>query len=570
MKINRSIWIIPLLLWVGLSISAQSRYIFAQPDSMEVRWMYYPQDTTAIDDTIIKTFHYPHGERRYYQELIDGRRRLYFSRGLIDGDSLYVMYCTGYFEIKTGTFLEKLNIRTGQSYWTERYDGRTMDASELPQHIYKDKEGHIVILGFRGDYYGYKNSRFYKRVYDGHTGTLLRHTYGEMGRPNTPQLKFSDIYRWSHLYPHGDSSYTYFSNEHSYYNWTTFEHHGPQMLRYELDEFGHKLDSSGIIITEPARYYFQFLGDIMPLNDTTMVVIRFGRNTLFTTDTTRREYHLEFLSKDDLHSIRSVDISTVFDSTLDGSQMHLERVTPEYIIVFLSREKKPRRYDQVIGIFDHEGRVLDRIVIDSVPGAGDLRPTTFSSVFYKSKEEVYLASTVFIKRERKFDLVLMSKKFGEKIKVIGRWRINKPDAEMLPRELIPLEGGDFLIKFRYHLFKLNSKTGVYSGYLQQHIWGRISGDALVAGVDLFTPVLGKSYEIRLSPNPSDGYSSVLFDHPFSGSIAMVDGLGEEVYRSALHRVESVQLPLQGMLAGTYYVRAVEEDGTVYHGKLVVR
>ncbi len=570
MKINRSILVVLLLLLSVLSVSAQEPYIFSQPDSMEIRWMYYPQDTTVNHDTLLKTFYYPHGrEREILQYLVDGRRRLFFSRGVIDGDSLYVMYSTGYYEINTGTFLEKLNIRTGQSYWTERYDGRTMDASELPQHIYKDKEGHIVILGFRGDYYGYKNSRFYKRVYDAHTGTLLRHTYGERDKPNTPQLITSDIYRWSHLNPHGDSSYTYFSNEHSYYTWKTFEHHGPQLLRYELDEFGHKLDSSGIIITEPARYYFQFLVDFKPLNDTTMVVIREGSNSYYRTDTLREEYYLEFISMDSLQSLKTVDISAVFDSTLYGSQMYLERVTPDYLIVFLSREKKPRRYDQVIGVFDHQGRVLDRIVIDSVPGAGSLRPTAFSSVFYKSKEEVYLASTVFIERERKFDLVLMSKKFGEKIKVIGRWRINKPDAEMLPRELIPLEGGDFLVRFIYRLF-YKGKGDIYSPFFWQDIWGRISGDALVAGVDLFTPVLGKSYEIRLSPNPSDRYSSVLFDHPFSGSITMVDGLGKEVYRRALQRVESVQLPLQGMLTGTYYVRAVEEDGTVYHGKLVVR
>ncbi len=568
-----------VLVVLSIDLPAQDRgnypYIFAQPDSMGVRWIYYPQDTTAINDTIRRTFPIPGGGKiTYFQFLDDGRDYIFYSRGLLDRDTLYVMYQTGYFTgFSNGTFLEKLNVNTGESYWTQRYDGRTMEHSETPNYIYKRNNHELVILGFRGDSYGSRYCRFYKRIYDTRTGQLLSHTYGDKDSSNTPLLLSTGTFNWSHLYPQSDTTSVYYSVEHGDYRRDNFQFVGDQMRRYVLDDEGHKRDSISLTINQPARYYFQYIVDLMPLDKDRIIAFREGRNALqLYGDTLRREFYLEFLTKD-LHSLKTVDISAAFDSAFYRSYSRLYRVTPDHIMIYIQREKKLfTSQDRLIAIYDHEGTLLDRIVIDTVPGTGGRYPYLLDAagVFDKSADEVYISSTVFLEKERRFELVLMTKKFGEEPIVIGRWRVNKQDAAFLPQEFIPLEGGDILIRSKYNLYRLDPKSHRYYWDQGQDVWFRVNGLEISANSDLFTPVLDPGYTVKLYPNPTGEDAYAIFDHPFSGSIMVIDQEGRVIHRSKISKKDVLPLSVRGWGSGTYFLKAVEDNGRVYRGTIVVQ
>ena len=505
---------------------------------MDPVWMYFPIDTSAINDTII--YQKPRGKDSITvtKILYDGRHHLNFSRGIVHKGSFYTIFIALIGE-RGGAFIAKLDAATGEVLWTQAYDQRTLPTSEVPQNMYIDDNENLVVLGFRNKYYNHIASKFVKRVYDKETGELIAYDFAPESDTLAPKLWASSAFLLSHLWPYSEDAYLYLSSQ----------HRGNQLNSYLLDEQGRTIESTKINFS--GRYSEQYVGDINRIGKDSIIAIQISLNTDNTwNDTFKYEFYLRYLTPQ-LDTLKNYNITKDLDSMYYQSRVQITYVDKDYVILYVSRESVFRlNRKKFFLIYDHHGNLLEKIPL--------VNPDTDHRFWYASiqkmeKDKFMIFANDQYQGNTQYPLFLYTKKLNEPMKLMKRWKISPNNMASIPIYWTQLDNGDYLLKF------YNQQDSIYPNGTKRsarlnRFWARVSSFELnlTSSVDE-----SEKHDLSMTilPNPADEVIRLTFTELFTGSYQLTTLEGKIVKSGEIENSASIHISIGHLSPGMYLMTA---------------
>ena len=467
------------------------------------KWTHVSIDSTLID------------EDKY-----DGMTHLSFVEDyplpyLIDGNNLYIVSNT---RIKTnyeneGVFIEKLDISTGQTIWTNHFDYRNNSRQEYVESVYINKKGNLEVVSDRKinkpkDSFGHifygDTALLSIRNYSILNGELLSHEYSNSSDTHSLRIRYSSENR-TILFPLKNEKFLYIKNS-----------------VHKIEQF--LIDKNGYLLAEPMLDSVTFENSFNPdsiIFPHRFVMLKISKDTLLVLNL--------LYDKDDKQGFEKQAKLTLYDKSLNIKKvLKIDSILPErYDFIRIDNADKNHiylsgRYEKHIGekdtffyyIFNWDGEVKKR----------------FTSMYYG---EYISLETTYLEREQEFIAVGISEdwtklkffitKQNEGLTLQKEFVFKENGRVFTPYFIKQLDNGDILLK------GYNRLANGGNNYLLWHTWIRIKAEDL----GLIGTYVKENYKnktrISIFPTPARNHLTITTNEAQFNRIIIYDILGRVVH-----------------------------------------
>ncbi len=525
-------------------IQAQNpqKYPYKEPafDNINPKWIYVPQDTSAIGDSVYMFDVNAAGDTTiiYAQKLYDGRRHFYQSYEVLYNNDLFTVHRSFLLEKLSGAYLSRINIDDGSLIWSNYYDQRTEETDEPPMGLYLDRDNNtLMIYGLyswnRDALYG----KFAIRKYDINTGKIV-YQY------KVPRLDTASPILQTNLIK--DSNLMYFDPDQSKFSYTS-----GYSAHYDYNHF--ILDTLGHYISRDYRY-LNFRRKILyksppfSMGKDSLLTIFLQANTYnIYADTFKSFFTFQYLSPR-LDSLSA--FTFVIDSFKNNSSFRITYQDSVNIIMGISKELKPLlEYEKYTIILDKNANILDTIQIEGIDSSlSSSYSPTLRNVIRMKDGSFLLSITTYDPDQQKNSFHLAKYEIGSPVRWIGTYPIKPSNVEIYPISFIPVSNDFYLVKMRMLQYIFDEKLGKIT-YLDTDLWCKVKREALdLTGTkDVNTT---PEYTVIVYPNPSDNVLSFEFKERQRGTITIYSAIGKLM--SVVHfNHQNVQIDTRTLEPGSY-------------------
>jgi hypothetical protein len=482
----------------------------------------------------------------------DGSNQLNLCNSFIQDGYLYSFHYININDIQ-GCYFRKTEISTGKVTWTQRYSIPDDELQEVPikAWIINDE---LVIAGVRRSqpYTIYltplmvidKDVRFFVRVYDKHSGTLINHTYpakissdGQIFSYTAgPSLSLIDIK------PIPGDKFQFIQsgkiNSKFYLKTSTLNQYGELIKPPDSIEVfkSHSFISKSI---RPTPDIMAFIATY--IND-------------------NKVEHILWTYNQQNESIAGKNLIPLID---DGERLYFDEVDGKH---FIGRNTNIKTYidGSKLMVCHLDGKITH--------GAEFLQPdgsnySTFRAVFESSRDRLIVAA---IRNENQIsnvntyiDLYSVDREgfsyFLNKIQISDVLRGCQVGRIMLTEE------GDLLINFKERGYKYNIlQNRIDLDYNAVAVsWMKFSGEDVGLMSSLPT-VTNASNCLSVYPNPASDRIDVDFHAPVTGKGVVYDVLGNAHCRLGISDVSYTSIDISGWAAGVYFIQFEDKRGEKFN------
>lgn len=516
-------------------------YIPIQFTNLEPKWLHVSIDSSLIDN-----------------QTYDGMNHLsiindYPLPYLINDNNIYLVSNTN---ITTnyeneGILIEKIDLSSGKSKWTNHIDLRNNDRFEYVENIYINGNKELVIVSDRKITTQPENFGFWLygdtalislRNYDLTTGDLLFHNKLDPIDTLSKRIRYSNSNR-TILFrlQNGKFSYT--------------ENNGKSIKKSLIDQNGHLLEESRIdsfkfdkpfnpdSILYPSRYI------TLHVSEDTLLALSFlynkeealfgSYNPGFDKQPTLIQYNKEL----------SIEKSMKIDSILPDRYDFLRILDADhkYIYLFGRIQKHTTQPDtNFYLILNWEGKIERKF--SSIYNYENLN---FFIIYLENEDEFLAVSLSDDHSKLEF---FISDSF-DMIKLKKEAYFVDNDRVFTPSFITQLENGNILMKGENR-----SKSNI-SNYPFWFTWIMIKAEDLGLITSNKKNKIAKT-NYKIYPNPVKDKVQIEFPIYFSGVLEITDGLGRRVHEEEIKNQSKYIIDISNMKSGIYFINAVNKKGEI--------
>lgn len=539
-------------------------YPYKEPafEDLPLEWIYVPQDTSAIGDSVYVFSVSGNGDTLINEvdHLYDGRRHFFGSTKLLDRHFMYLLNRSVMLSAPSGALITKLDLNTGQVIWTTHFDRRTEETSEIPMGMYLDtihRELHVFgIYAAEKDYYW---GKFTLRKYNPQTGALIYQYKAPFQDLNAPILKDGYI-------PLGVDKMNYSQTTKSYDYMS--KSLGPHFFtRYQLDTAGflQKAHTADI-------HTDQYIIYRSPLNAT-------GKDSLYSLivqantynrlqDSFKAKFYLQYYSPE-------LDSLSRYYFTVDSFIGPYSYIVPIYSdslykIVHIYRNPLPRIWDSYTILMDNQAHILDTIDFQSTIGLGS-DVSLFNITPISRQQDTFLLSGLsYDSSAQKYLTYLLQYKIGNPPKVLQKYTPVPKNVKFIPYKIHQLPGRDYLVKWYMGQDTFTVRFGKVT-YLSTNIWTLIKASHFqINRTEDITKYPTKSkLTVNIYPVPTNDILSVDFNHIINGTYRIGNAKGGVVARGPVHHTRAIHIRLPSLPPGIYYLTVQPDRGLAISKTFVI-
>ncbi len=461
---------------------------------------------------------------------------------IITDDAIYKTYIN-HKERWQGGLVEKVDLATGKTLWSTPFDLRTSDERELPQEQYLDEEGNVVVLGFRATqppiFHIWSEGTFMRRTYDGTTGALIDHRYGDKRDSTAARISWVPVWPAVRIFPVYTNNFLYIFNDGSVkFDYVLMEEDGTTIrdTTYRAPEAIYSRASSvNIIRIDPDTFLVLFHNIKFDsgrfIKDSFLLQAHYydaGWNRVRTVDLKDKVAPaLKFLlhSKDgDIYNVLRVD----GDSPTDNSNL----------------------------LFDSQWNLIGEIPWISSFNTSRTRFTRLKT------EQAYLFVVTTKNPSR---MMFYKADFQGNITHLRTLEMLTPIVRL--ESVHALDDGDIILVCR--VFYKTSKDSENPEYRQINLL-RIDGRDIGLTTTTSDKPSMKTAAYQILENPIQQREIRLSFHvPFSGQVILSDVRGKKVCTYFLDGVKEATLNVESLTGGIYFIRPLAESTQYETMKIVI-
>ena len=517
-------------------------YVPLEFENLEPVWLHDIHDSTIIGQVIdenpgIRFDGFTHVSRSQSTN----------PRFLVTEDAIILVSKIQYNNDIGGAIIEKLDLETGALEWKTLFDLRTQDRREYVMNI-SVKDDRLILYCIYlnedsvslGTLFGIGLGHLSIKEYDMNNGVLIQKTI-----PDTTEMDFLQLVTPSHdskLYPLNDGTIQSVIQGNKFESGTFF-------LIDTIDLDGIKVNPTDTVSHELSLDWAD-------------------------TDYIRSHAYQKDKYSEDIYSI------TYFNPNSQGPEARTSQ-----LIRYgerNGREVMPFEYDDyenlnnfyirditethIIMVATKEDSGTDILFIDKFTGVID------RTIYREPRQTIFAGTDLLIdegeiivmnySKEGDYYSIDVYKSAGSEMPLLKSFKLAIPDYLTQPRALHKLEGGDYLLEFRYYGFRPNSNSplGSFSGIM------RITADQL--GLTTSTEEIEDrpNPSIVLYPNPATDDITVRSNTIDAYDIIIYDMMGRLMLTSTVDNYTK-RIDIAGLPSGHYYVQMVTK-GETYTTKLI--
>ncbi len=446
-----------------------------------------------------------------------------------------------------GSFIEKMDINTGQVLWSNFTDFRNNDRKEWPYYSYINANGELEIVGARQLYNEFPQlpdplwlqAVLFVRKYDIDSGDLLNFTFGDEKDTST-QIIHNFLTRvkgqFSYLYPYNENKYQFADG--------LFERSpadGTRMVyRFiNIDEAGKKLKDTTIY--EPEKLIPDRLKTFNISKDSLVSFI-------YSTGSDSFNVKLKIFGSD-FFKIGELDLT---DKVIPNSQYDLYYLDKKSLILVGKHkvEIDSSYYDgSFYMLFDMDGNLLEIVYQTDENNI----PVTPHSVSTKLKYEDGIIVVSKIQLSGGYWALNFYKSDGEGNLILKKsLKINQKNHVLKPFYITQLDSGDILLGCK------DRNTNMAEPYNEAVVWMKI----LAGDLDLKTSVKDIPFiqeTVSIFPNPAKTELNIEFPANFSGELRVYDVLGRTLISQNIKNTNRLNINISNLISGIYYIKVYDKS-----------
>ncbi len=475
-----------------------------------------------------------------------------YKDAIINDSKLYALYQYAPNQrcCREGGYLFCMDINTGATLWTYKYDLRTIEKNDVPTQLTFNDKGQIEIVGKTAD----KRINFpdlvlscalSRRIVDAETGELL---YSYMSDTSDQDIHF--VHCVSDAYKLSDNRYV------------LIRPNQPLIaMEYQIvDSTGHKITSDTVFFDvrfDPED--ISFFPSVMILSagqDTFYHQIYYDNGLPKSSPDFDFEYFMQFYVYDNgrIRVDKKVDMKPYLDAKNDFSTMWVEYMGSKYFAVLFVNEPEPFHQTLDLLFFDRRnGSFLDKVELSS----HHLQDIQVSHI--KDDEFIIMGTKPIEFPNPPFRIY--RKKVGQPMELLKALPpIYRQDFYFLYyADIIFLPNGDF-ITTGIRSF-LSTKGGHRNDKYKGLLWFRFSGDEVGITGSKDLPEDTEKLSMRVYPSLAEQDLHISFSAPFTGRMIMTDLSGKEVRRWSVRHRNNVEETVSDLSPGFYILSAGSFDGS---------
>ena len=446
-----------------------------------------------------------------------------------------------------GSFIEKMDINTGQVLWSNFTDFRNNDRKEWPFYSYINTDGGLEIAGVRQLYnefpklpdplWGAKAVLFVRK-YDIDSGDLLDFTFGDENNPSTQIISSfltGFVGQSKFLMPSGEDRYQYIDE--IYKSNSVTDTNQNVYLFKNMDDSGMKINDTTI-------------SEIVKLVPKKVKLVNIGKDSLvsFIYSSGSDSFNVKLkIFGSDFSKVTELDLT---DRLIPQSQYDLQFIDKNFLILIGKHSVKigDVNYDGSFNmLFDMDGNLLETVYQTDENNI----PVTPHSVSTKLKYEdgIIVVSKIqlsggywalnFYKSDGKGNLILKKS-----------LKINQKNHVLIPFYIYQLNSGDILLGCK------DRNTNMAEPYNEAVVWMKI----LAGDLDLKTsfkdiPFIQET--VSIFPNPAKTELNIEFSANFSGELRVYDVLGRTLISQNVNNTNWLNINISNLIPGIYYIKTFD-------------
>lgn len=321
---------------------------------------------------------------------------------------------------------------------------------------------------------------------------------------------------------------------------------------FDLNKQGIRITEADTVVRENDDFQKYF--DIMPTSDG-LLRVHGERNA-------DGEIYFDYYSND--YELQNRIIADTFTSS---PQIRMMGVGEDRVLIksYINESMETGIPLFEVALYDREGHLIKSA---SLAETSHKYQETFAPIMWEHSSDIYLMATLtetvpapnVVGADFKFSSDILKANNNGSFDVVKRITWENAKRGFLPREIMPLEDGSFLIYSR------EFNTRILEGALLIYDWNSIVISYLKmspSDLGLATSVSEEQtakITLSIGPNPASEHLQISLSEPSGGTYQIHDMTGRLVQSSAFFNTSYLELNLQNVMAGTYVLSMLNEDG----------
>lgn len=465
---------------------------------------------------------------------------------LIDNNCLFIVSNV---KIKTfyeneGVFIEKLDLSTGQTIWTNHIDLRNNNKQEYVECVYINSKGNLEIVSDRKinklkdspGHLSYGDTALISiRNYNILTGELVSHDYPLPSDILSLRIRYS-MENKTLLYPMKNDEFLYVKNTSEKIEQFLIDRNGHLLVEPMIDSFTYDDYFEPDSILFPVKFLMHKVSvdSLLTLN------YLLDRNEIW-----NNKYNPKFKKQTKL---------TLYDKNLNiKKSLKIDSLLPQRYD-FLRINNADKNHIYLLGRYDSHIGLKDTFFYYVFNWDGGIE-RQFTSVY---NGEYILFKTTYLEKEKEFLTVGISEDWSklkffitnnnEGLTLLKEFEFKNNGRVFTPTFIEQLDNGDILLK-GYNRFG----NGDYN-YLRWHTWIRIKAEDIGLMSTLVIEKFKNKQKITLFPTPTKNHLTITSNEVKFNKVIIYDVMGRKVHKEKFNIDSKKTLSIDYLNKGLYIAK----------------